>query len=246
MKRSKQNGFTLIEIIIALAILSIMVTVAYKMLQSVIESKDVLDDARDGMFIGNSVLNRLSREFQLAESGIPLLPSCDSVSGPAQNNPSTAQTSPTPAQVSGINLVGEEKSVDSGRGDTITFVAKEAGQYVPDGGTHTGRVQITYRVEKDPDQSGNKDQTYLLIRDEMPYQRPVKKACESAIHFPITKDLLGFELNYFNKRTNEWSTAWGSGQNIKLPSMIQFTVRLRSPDGQIMNHTTAVALKSEQ
>lgn len=238
-RHSNQHGFTLIEVALAISILAVMVVLNYKILTSIIEAKQLLDDQRDGMFIANSLLTRLSRELQLASAGRPLLPSCDAA-GSASNSGSGNQATSGPRYV----LIGEEKSSSNVRGDTITFLARDAGQYIPDGGTHSGVVQITYRVEPDPDQKGVKDATQLLVRDEVPYRQPVARACQDALHFPITKNLVGLEFNYFDKKANQWSSSWNNEKAAKLPQIVQFKVTLRSPGGHEETYTSAVALKS--
>ena len=39
-------------------------------------------------------------------------------------------------------------------------MALEGGQYLPDGGTHSGVVQITYRVDKDPEARSGEEPRY--------------------------------------------------------------------------------------
>jgi prepilin-type N-terminal cleavage/methylation domain-containing protein len=232
----RNSGFTLIEVVLALAILSLIVTVSYQLLSSVSEAKRLLDLNRDAQFIGNSILSRLTRELQLADNGKPLLPPCGTSEDPNQQ--------PTGSQ---INLIGEPSSVGIGaRGDTVTFLAREGGQYIPDGGTHTGTVQISYRVAKDPEQSSlsGEQPTFLLIRDEMPYRRPQTRACSQAIRFPVANNVLSFEMSYYDRRTDTWSESWGRERLVKLPQLIQFRLKLLGPDGYPRVYTSAVAIRS--
>lgn len=73
MKRDSA-GFTLIEIVIAVSILAAIVGVAYGSLTSIMRSKKLLDEERDLRAVANSVLTRMTRELQLAYSGVPLMP----------------------------------------------------------------------------------------------------------------------------------------------------------------------------
>ena len=229
---TNSQGFTLIEVVLAFSILAVIITVAYAMLRSTIEAKDTLDDLRDGMFIANSLLIRMSRELQLADTDA-LLPTCDK---------SSSNTKPS---ASSLNLIGETEQIDSNSADKITFLAREAGQYIPDGGTHTGVVQITYRVEKDPEKKDSKDAGLLLVRDEMPYRQPATRACADAIRFPITNNLVSLKFSYYDKRTDTWVDTWGTPPYVRLPKMIQFTLQLRSPEGTIQTFTSAVAVRAE-
>lgn len=235
-------GFTLLEVILAISILSVMVALSYRVITGIIEAKRLLDDQRDGMFIADAVLTRLSRELQLTANKRPLLPACDSVTTSTGN---TGSSSNPAATMPSLYLLGEEKQLGMNlRGDSLTFVAREAGQYIPDGGTHSGVVQITYRVAPDPDQANSRDATYLLVRDEIPYRRPVDRACQAALHFPITKNLVGLEFMYLDKRTNQWTTSWGDDKMGRLPQVIQFKLTLSTPGGQLQTLTSAVALRA--
>ena len=225
----RSSGFTLIEVIIAVAILGVLMTIIYSTLNQVIKAKILLDDRRDGTFIANAVLNRVSREIQMAFSGVPLLP-----------RPDEAEGKPLPST---INLIGEEKQLAGGaHGDSIRFVALEAGQYLPDGGTHSGLVQIMYRVEKDPDAQDEK--RHLLIREETPLIRPNEEAFSRMMIFPITKDLVSFKLRYYDQEEEAWRSSWGDDEHNRLPEMVEFTIEVASPQGNVQSFTSAVALRA--
>ena len=240
-----ERGFTLLEMILVVSVLVVMMALNYEVLQGIIGSKQILDDRRDGMFIANSVLTRLSRELQLAvgenSGNYRIMQSCDSVS-PVPAGGTTPGAVPTPTGPR-VLLLGEEKNVGTNsRGDSLTFLASEAGQYVPDGGSHSGIVQITYRVEPDPEQPRSREPNFLLVRDEMPYRTQTDQACKAALRFPITKNLVGLEFRYFDKKANEWVDSWTDQRSFALPAMIQYRVSLRSGNGEIQTYTSAVAL----
>jgi general secretion pathway protein J len=222
----RARGFTLIEVILAISILSIMVVLNYRMIRSVIESKLIVDDRREAMFVANSVLTRLTRELQLAVTKPKLLPPCDQANA----------TRPTTVFMS--------TSGEQGQGPVITFSAREAGQYIPDGGTRSGVVQITYRVDKDPEAPRDKDGALLLIREEMPNRNPTQLACKGVIRFPISNNLVALEYKFYDKRTREWSNDWTGPKSSNLPDIVQFSLTLKSPNGTLDTYTSAVALRS--
>lgn len=201
-----------------------MVVINYNVIMSMIETKVEVDDRRESVFIANSVLTRLTREIQLANKMPKLPPPCDSTATAATNV-----------------LIGEGGNLD-GAGPTLTFSAPQGAQYIPDGGSHSGPVQITYRVAKDPDQGQNRDATLLLIREERPNRQPYQQSCQEIIRFPITNRLVNLEFKYFNKKTIAWTDDW-TGQNSKeLPDIIQFSLSLKSERGHIETYTSAVSL----
>lgn len=226
----REGGLTLVEVTIAVAILAVMVSLNYKVIMGIVRAKAIVDDQRDGMFIANSVLTRISRELQLATKLGGTIVQCDPSAPPASGNPPV--------------FLGEQQSGGGpARGDSLTFLAKEAGQYVPDGGTHSGLVQITYRVEADPEQKGSKDPSLLLVRDEVPASKNKERSCGNAIRFPITKYLASLEFQYFDKRNNEWVQEWTGPKSFTLPAIVQFSLGLRSPEGRVDVYTSAVALR---
>jgi prepilin-type N-terminal cleavage/methylation domain-containing protein len=240
-KQTRCSGFTLIEVTLAIAILSVMVLLNYKTIRGLIEVKLLLDDKRDGMFIANSVLTRIAREIQLATAQRALLPACDSL-GPVPAGAAT--TNATPAPNAGPRLVFKAEESSMGPGPTLTFLAKEAGQYIPDGGTHSGIVQITYRVTEDPDQKGAQERTLLLVREEVPHRLPATKACADVIRFPITKNLVSLSFQFYDQKNQEWSTSWTEQRSVRLPNIVQFSLTLATPQGQ-ETYTTAIPITSQ-
>jgi general secretion pathway protein J len=224
------GAFTMIEVVIAITILAIIMGVTYSALTGIIKTKKLLDDGRDSRLIANSLLNRFSRELQLASAGTTLMPAREDSKG---------------KQISRISLLGAPNKLDNGQeGDRITFMALEGGQYLPDGGTHSGIVQITYRVEKDPDAPLGNNETYYLVREETPYYRPFEKAYEKTMIFPVTHDLVSLKLQYFSTEAGEWQNDWGEEASARLPSMVRFRFQLRTPLGKIETYAATVALRS--
>lgn len=229
--RRDHGGFTLLEIILAFAILSVMIGTAFASLSQIIKAKRALDDIRDVRAIAAAVLTRMTREMQLAASDIALLPPRDDLSQrySARNN-----------------LLGEsETRGDSRRSDKIRFMAMEGGQYLPDGSNHSGVVQLSYRLEPNPDLAEPNEAPFLLIREEVPNIRPFEKAFEKSMIFPISKNVWSMSFRYYNSENSEWVETWGDGNKIHLPSLIQFSIELVSPSGKRTRYTTTVPLRSE-
>jgi prepilin-type N-terminal cleavage/methylation domain-containing protein len=238
--RAKSAGFTLVEVILAIGILAIMMTINYRILKGITQAKKLIEDRREGMYIANSVITRLTREIQLAVKE-PILPKCSTISASnpggalddeSGGDPSNPGTSPFLLGKSGIN------------GTSLTFLAKEAGQYVPDGGTHSGIVQITYRIENDPQQQGVENAGLALVREEIPKIKPMTKACNAVLVFPITTNLVSLQFRYFDPRQRAWTDVWDTQRVGRLPEMVQFTISLRSPAGEIQTYSSTVRINS--
>lgn len=221
MSATIQRGFTLVELVIAVSILSIILTVAYSSLSYIIRTKKLLDDRRDISAVANAVLLRVSREIQLAA---------------AMN-----LVAPPGGRPSGLipQFEGVSKSIDTGeQGDSVNFMAQEAGQYVPGGLANVGTVMIRYRVEKDPDSPRGQPSSYFLIRDEVPDIRPSAKAWEKLMTFPIAKNVVRFELSYYDQEKNKWNKDWTERKG--LPTLVRMVLALRSPAGVIHEYMTVL------
>ena len=228
-RRLASSGFTIVEIIISITILVLVMSVAYSSLRQIIRSKQALDDTRDGRKLANAVLTRMTRELQLAYDGLPLLPPKDNLQQPYSNR---------------INLISEPSDIGGVATSTIVFLALEGGQYMPDGGGHSGVVQITYRVEKDPDDP--EADTYWLIREETPYIRPPERAYrERTMIFPVIKSLTSLSFRFYDAASHSWLNKWGKDEHVRLPAVIEFTVAIRSPAGKVEEFTTAVPIRSK-
>lgn len=226
-RHSRSSGFTLIEVIISLSIMVFVCSVMYTTLEQVMRTKGYLDEERDLGTLANTLLNRLTRELQLATSQEHLMPPRGNLE---QKYPET------------VDLLGKHESMGNGlSGDSITFLANDGGQYVQDGLTHSGLVQITYRVAEDPEQGGrsSEDATYYLIRDEVPYSRDYESAYKKIMTFPITRDLLSLEFMYYDGE--KWATEWDD-QRRQLPRLVRFTLKIRSTSGKPHTFSTVVPI----
>lgn len=225
-----QRGFTMMEIVLAVTLLAIILSVSYSGITSIITSKQLLDDRRDQLVMANSVLNRMTRELQLAFSGVAVLPR------PDEDKDKKIASS--------ICLIGDENMLGNDkRGDVIRFVALEGGQYLPDGGSHSGLVQIMYRVEEDPERKPNEPERYLLIREETPVIRPFDRAYEKMMVFPITNRIISMQLRYYDTNSQKWYGKWGDGERNDLPARVEIIMELMSPRGVLQRFATQVPLR---
>lgn len=222
------RGFTLVEVILAIAILAVMMTIVYRVLWGVTQAKALIEDRRDGMYLANSVLNRLARELQLAVKE-PLL------------SPPPGAVGSSPASGALLPYLQGTTGAD---GSTIRFSAKKAGQFAVDAVGNSGRaprVMITYKVAQDAIEAGPGDTGLGLYREEVPDIQPIQKAYSQALSFPIHTSLVGLQFRYYNKRTRSWTAEWdGPITARQLPDIIEFTVALRSPKGFVQTYTSAV------
>lgn len=230
MRIEQRGGFTLVELMMAISILGVILTMTYGALSSIMRAKNVIEDQREVRQVANAILTRLSREMQLAYPGIPRMPPADNLDDRFGSKD---------------NLLGESSMIDSERpADRITFVALSAGQYVPDGLTHGGLVQISYSLREDPEQERVDGRpVFVLIREEVPYLRPYENAYRQRMVFPLTERIRSFQLRYLDLENDQWVSTWGNEKAMGLPAMIEFSFELESEQGVRSWYTSAVPLR---
>lgn len=226
MKRNR--AFTFLEVTLAISILAVVMSVAYTALSQIIRTKKLLDDIRDNKNIADAILIRVSRELQMVYSG----PGSELM--PPRNNL-------TKPYLGGPRVLGKpEQDLDGNHKDSIEFSALEGGQYIPEGKTHTGVVQIWYRVEKDP--KNKESSTYTLVRDETPHLPDFAAAYKKTMVFPITDRLVSLQFRYFDDRNDVWVDSWGTMPRVYLPRIVRFTVAVQSPLGRVDSYSTSISI----
>lgn len=231
--RDAQRGFTFVEVVLAVSILSVILGMAYSSLNYIIRTKKMLDDRRDISATANTILSRLARELQLTEQ---LANPVTRLIPPSGSTSSTGTALPF--------FLGTSRKLPNGEsGDEVSFMAQEGGQYIPNGATHSGTVMITYRVEEDPEDKDTESsqRSFILVREEIPNLRPVKKAYENKIIFPISQQVVSFKCAYYDKSEEKWVEEWDSSRRA-IPGLLKLDVSLRSPLGRIEHYSTVLPL----
>jgi len=218
-------GFTLIEVILALAIMGLMLSIGWGALRNVAESRRLLSERQTIDLIGHSIVTRLVREIQLTTASLPLMP------------PSSQPNA----------LFGGQDSFLAEQNDgstklAMTFLALEGGQYLPDGGRHSGVVQISYRLLPTPPEEGRAADSLSLIRSEMPYLRPFANAYKQEMIFPISHNVIAADFEFYDENQSQWSKTWKPSSNSGVPALVRFSITIRSVAGRTQTYSSAVAI----
>lgn len=243
-RKNEQLGFTLIEVILAIAILAVMFTLNYKILRGIVTAKQLVEDRRDAMYIANSLITRLSRELQLAVA-IPRrhrLFNCPEGPVGAQQLQPPAPDAQGEGDAASQFFLGSSKE----NGASVQFMAKGAGQQTADASGQTGVVMLKYTVAQDPERRSERNAPLMLIRSETPSSGQLLRDCANEMHFPITANLISFNLRFFDAKMNSWSDEWDASRSSRLPNIIEFTVSLITPKGNRVTHTSAVRVTSAE
>ena len=214
-KHHRQRGFTLIEIVLAVAIMSILIVVAYSALNALGRSQDELKDQRDLQTVAFSIMNRLAREISLAN-----------------------KTSKTPDPNRKYFMRSEDQTENGFPADSLIFMASGAGQQLSDGFFNPGLIQISYELKADPEDSANP--WLSLIREEIPNKQPYEQAARERVTFPLHNRVAGLDFQFFNREKEVWSNNWEDDNN--LPDLVQITAYIPSRKDQVMAYSTTVKL----
>lgn len=218
-------AFTLIEVVLALGIMGLMLSIGWGALRNTAESRRMLTERQDLELVGQAILTRLVKEFQLTTSSLQLMP--------PSNNKGTKFGDKD-------SFLAESDS--NGAKLSVTFLALEGGQYLPDGGRHSGVVQLSYRIVPTPASENHPADSLSLIRSELPYLLPYTKAYEQEMIFPISHDLIDASFEFYDDDKSQWSKSWTPSTNTGIPAMIRFSITIRSKSGRIATYSTAVAV----
>jgi prepilin-type N-terminal cleavage/methylation domain-containing protein len=241
-KKASQSGFTLIEVILAIAILGVMFTLNYQILRGIVTAKELVEDRRDAMYIANSLITRLSRELQLAVA-IPRrhrLFNCPESPIGAQQQELPPPDAQSEGEGSSQFFLGASKE----NGSSVQFMAKGAGQQTADASGQTGVVMLKYSVVQDPERRAERNAPLMLIRSETPSSGQLLKDCAHEMRFPITANLISFNMRFFDSKMKTWIEEWDVQRSSRLPNIIEFTVSLITPKGNRVTHTSAVRVTS--
>ncbi len=226
LAQAPPSGFTLIELVISLAILVIMFSVAYGSLMSLIRSKATLDEYRDTQAVAYSILARITRELQLASARSDLLPEA---------------ATPNQFYPQNVCLVGGRQGGGKADSDTIAFMANGVGQYILGENSFAGEVKISYHLEEDPE---SQPRTFALVRDETPNIRPLERAFERIMRFPVSQNVISLNFRYYDTQNSEWLSEWGNTEHNGLPPIVEISFKILTPGGEVKGYRTAVPMAS--
>ena len=202
--RRPQAGMTLLEVMIAIAILVVMMTLAWKTISNTSESKKVFERYEERNHELRMALGRIVRDFEHAY---------------LSRNEDTNAVHPRTMFVakSGSRLPDVRFSTLDHR--VLWADANESEQTV-----------ISYLPHDDPEHSGVTDwirREQRRMSNEVPEQEP-------ADYDVLVHDILGAKLEFWNWKNNEWQDTWNTmqadAQKGWLPTRVRITITIKGPD----------------
>ena len=205
-RRAGQAGMTLLEIMIAIAILAVMMSLAWKTIANTSESKKVFERYEERNHELRMALGQIVRDFE----AIYLSRNEDA----SAVNPRTMLIAKSSFRLPDVRF--------STLGHRVLWAdANESDQTV-----------IQYLSHDDPEHSGVVD----WIRREQRRPSNELPSSEPADYDVLVHDVVAAKLEFFNWKTTEWQDTWDTtqvdGQKGFLPSRVRITLTTKTPDGK--------------
>jgi len=212
----RQAGFTLVELLISMVVLSIMLSIVYASFtqtsSAAAKAEAFMDLNHVSRFIISRITDDLASASLFANSGNGYF----------------------------IGEAGETlDSFDGARMDKITFTG--FGRRLATPGTASDQAVISWYAVKNPGQ----EDTYTLMRSESfnVLAKPEDDADQSsAPAFDITDRLVSFEISYqpVSASDTEWKDSFNSRQTRRLPTMISVKYTLKDDDGALITRSALI------
>ena len=210
--RDLQAGMTLLEIMLAIAILVVMMTLAWTTIANTSESKKQFEKYEERNHELRMAIGRVVRDFEHAY---------------LSRNEDTNAVYPRTMMVakSGSRLPDVKFSTLDHR--VLWADANESEQTV-----------ISYMAHDDPNRSGVTD----WVRREQRRPSNLQPSEEAADYDILVHDIAGAKLEFWNWKNSEWQSTWDTtqidGQKGFLPSRVRITLTTKGPDDKEYKVTT--------
>lgn len=214
-------GFTLLEVMIALVITALVLTMVYSSFSAVMETRERVTAATDTNMTARLVLSRMAREIESAFI--------------------VQRARDAPPESRYTHFEGIQREIDGLAADRISFTTFAHVKRGMDA-DESDQTVISYEGELFPSDDGS-EETLALIRREW---RRVAPAGETQtyepISIPIAEGIEGFRLRFL-VAGEDWVTAWDSTDLRTLdtlPAAVEITLSLADGHGGVMEYLTVV------
>jgi len=214
--RRSQSGMTLLEVMIAIAILVVMMTLAWKTIANTSESRRVFEKYEERNHELRMALGRIVRDLEAAYL--------------SQNEDRNAVHPRTQFVAKSSMRLPEIRFSTLGH-RALWADANESEQTV-----------ISYVSHDDPDRPG----VVNWIRREQrrtTYELPENEPAEYDV---LVRDISSAKLEFWNWKNNEWQDSWNTtqadAQKGWLPSRVRITIIVKGPDDKDVKLTTEARL----
>ncbi|MGE0791431.1 MAG: type II secretion system protein GspJ [Sandaracinaceae bacterium] len=206
-RRRGRRGMTLIEVMVAVTILSMVAIITFSGFSQTMRNKRRIEEMADRSHVIRSAMERMVREISMAYVSI--------------------QVNPNPAlQTMNTCFIGGRQ----GPGHRLDFTSFSHRRLYRDA-HESDQNEISYFVTDHPDE---RSQRVLARREQNRIDQDPQSGGSIQI---MVEDVLDLELEYFDHVTGEWTDSWDTRdlthQPNRLPTFVQ--IRLTVPDERAPN-----------
>ncbi len=205
-RRDPQAGMTLLEIMISVAVMAVMMTLAWTTISNTSQSKRTFEAYEERNHELRMALGRVVRDFEAAY---------------LSKNEDTNAVNPRTLFVAKSSFKFPDIRFSTMGHRQLWADANESEQTV-----------ISNIAKDDPVKSGVTN----WIRREQRRQSNELPEMEPADYDILVHDILAAKLEFWNWKNNEWQDTWNTmqadGQKGWLPSRVRITITVRGPDGK--------------
>jgi general secretion pathway protein J len=220
MTARNQAGMTLIEVLIAMAMVSFMLVMAWSTTSSVSEAQKYFQDVQERNHEIRVALNRMARDISSAY-----------ISGNEDTNFDNRRT---------LFLGKEDTPVDELRFSSLGHVSLWANA------NESEQALISYHAVRDRDDGSRTN----LVRRESRRLSNEPWESEPAEADLLLRNVERVAFEYFDPRDNEWQDGWNSTQTDaegdRLPERVRITVTVRLGEREVTYSTQARIMMQER
>ena len=213
----RRSGMTLIEVMISVAILSLVLVMIWQGFSQTMRNKQKLEEGIDRNHIITATLDRMARELSMAYVSI-------------HENPSPSLVTSHTAFV----------GIDRSGGDRVDFTSFSHQRLYRDA-HESDQNELSYFVMRHPDDSS----INVLARREA--VRIDEKPQEGGRIEILLEGVRDFQLEYLDPNDMRWLNAWTTeqavGQAARLPAQVKISLTVPGPNGRgEVTYATRVSL----
>jgi general secretion pathway protein J len=216
----RERGFTLVEMLISLAIIGFMMLVAWGTIMQTTRAKKHYEAIQDRYREVRLALGRIEKDLSMAY---------------LSSNQSTLSTEPMTMFVGESSISGDAIHFSSLAHNKVYANANESDQTV-----------ISYYIDSDPDDRSVKNiyrrETRMIAQEKW----DTLPADTDVLFTGVEK----FKLEYFDPKDREWEEAWSTvsadGKPNRLPDRVRITLGFKDERGKDVTFTTQTKIPMQE
>ncbi len=222
-----RGGFTLIEVMIAIVITSVVLGMVYSSFQAVMDTRERVSESTNSNMTARLVLSRLAREIESAYI----------VQRPENAPPESRYTF----------FDGSESAVEGHLAAKLSFTTFAHTKRALDADESDQSV-IAYECEMLPTDDGEGQQLALIRREWRRVAPPGETQFYDPVPVSLAEGIEGFKLRFLEPEGGDWTELWNSEDTRTLdalPGAVEITLSFDDGRGNVRDYMTVASPRIE-